>query len=774
MSKRSFWAQRPLVCLAAAFGLGLLTGLKGAPALWPVAAAGLICSFLLTLMLRGKHKPVMLGLCGLFFFAAVLYGGLSMRPAPFPEGKMAVEGQVSGLIKVRESDGRIQAVLRPAVVRRGDEEAVTLPAAYWTFYPGKQPVTLYDGQRVRFTGNVYRPSGQVNPYGFDFSMYLRQKGIVAGISGARDLTASSETRHQDPWLRAKISVNNRLDALFGASGALPKALLTGERQDVGEETQDAFRQAGVAHVLAISGLHVGLLMGMLLFVLKRLSVGPSARFFTIAAILFIYCRFLDFQDSVVRAAVMTLILLFGQTLKRRRDILTSLSAAFLVILVFKPSDILNVGFQLSFLAVAGIAITGDAMRAWWKKAVPRAPRFLNSIVYALIASWAAGLWTCTVLGNAFHFVSLAAFVYSPAAVALLLLLMVSYIGVLCVSLLSMPLAGLLSAFPVILTKLFLRATELAASLPCAIIRLSHIPLWWMAAAFLLLFLLSRYSLLTARRKALTLAVSFMACVLTSAATYDHSVRYTQLSLGNADSAVIEDGDKTYMIDAGEHGGDLASYLLSKGRSIDTLFITHLHTDHIGGVEQLLRAHVPIREIALPDGAKTAGDISKGLELLALAERADIPVRNVGAGDEGGAGRVRYSILWPYQGKARPGLPANDLSMAIRWELEGLTLLTTGDLSAMYEHYAAVPAMVLKAAHHGAKGATGERFLNVVSPDIVLVSDDGSPRARALDNRLKGKTVYHTADTGALTLAVTGDKIEIRRFLTDKGADNESQ
>ncbi len=774
MNKRSFGVQRPLVCLAAAFGLGLGIGLHGTPPLWPVAAAGLLCCCILSALLHRKSKSVVLSLCGVFFFSAVLYGALAARPQAVPEGKMAVEGTVSGLAKVRESDGRIQAVLRPATVRREDGTAVTLPAAYWTFHPGKQPVTLYDGQRVRFTGTVYSPRGQVNPYGFDFALYLRQQGIPAGISGARDLSVSPENQHSDPWLRAKIAVNNRLDALFGAYSALPKALLTGDKQDIGEETQDAFRLAGVAHVLAISGLHVGLLMGLLLLLLKFFSIRPFARFCIVASVLLVYCRFLNFQDSVVRAAVMTLTLLLGQTLKQRRDILTSLSAAFLLILICKPLALLNVGFQLSFLAVAGIAVTGDALNALWKKAVPRAPRFLYRVVQGFMASWGAGLWTAAVLANAFHFVSLAAFVYSPAAVALLMLLMVSYIGVAGLSLLSMPLAGAVSAVPVMLTRLFTQATDLVAHLPGATIRLSHIPLWWMAVLYAGLFLYSRYSLLSVRRKTLGMAAALCACLLVSMAAQDGSVKYTQLSVGNADSAVIEDGPHTYVIDAGEHGGDLAAYLLSKGRTVDTLFITHLHTDHIGGLEQLMRAHVPVREIVLPGSAATAGDIGKGKELLAMAETSGIPVRTVGAGEEGGLKRVRYRILWPFRDKALPGLPANDLSMAIRWELEGLTLLTTGDLSARYEGYAAVPARVLKAAHHGADGATGESFLQSVAPDMVIVSDDGSLGARALDKRLQGKKVYHTADTGALTLAVRPDGVEIRPFLKDKGADDESQ
>lgn len=774
MNKRSFWAQRPLVCIALSFGVGLAVGLKGMFSLWPAAALGAICSGLLAALSYRQQHSIAFGMCGLCFFLAVLYGTIAARPAVVPQGKMAVEGAISGCAHVRESDGRIQAVLRPAVVQKDNGSSYTLPAAYWTFQPGKERIKLYDGQRVRFTGKVYRPSGRVNPYGFDFALYLRQKGITAGITGARNMTVSPQNEHKDRWLTAKIALNDRLDALFGTASALPKALLIGERQDIVEETQDAFRMAGIAHVLAISGLHVGLLMGLLTWLLKRLSIGPTVRFFLVGAVLAVYCRFLGFQDSVVRASLMTMTLLSGQLLQRRRDILTSLSAAFLLILICKPLELLNAGFQLSFLAVAGIAITGDALSTLWKKNMVRAPRVLRTVIYAWIVSFAAWLWTAGILVNTFHSLSLAALIYSPLAVALLMVLMICYILTVFVSTVFMPTAGLLAAASTILTEGFIKTTDYVAHLPLATIRLPYIPLWWVAMIYGLLFLFSRYSLTDTHRKIWASIIALSLCVTISAVTYDGSVRYTLFSLGNADSAVIEDGKDTYVIDAGEHGGDLAAYLLARGRKIDKLFITHLHSDHYGGIEQLLGSHVPIEEIVLPRAALSAKDISVGEKFLTRMEQAGIPVRLTGAGEEGGSERTRFRILWPYTDKSHSDLSANDLSMAMRWRLEDITLLTTGDLPSRYEQYAAVPAQVLKAAHHGSKGATGESFLSVVDPDIVLVSDDGSERPRAINRRLRGKTVYHTADTGALTLLFTPGGIRIRPFLQGEETNHESR
>lgn len=772
MNRRSFWVQRPLVCLAAAYGAGLWLGLRGLAVLQPAALTGLVAACLLLAVLRLGRRPLALGLCGLFFFGGACLGMLASRPVTVRAGKALVTGKISGPVHVRERDGRVQAVLRPATVMYADGSAVTLPAAYWTSYPDKERPALWDGQTARFTGTVYAPKGQQNPFGFDFALYLRQRGITAGISGARGLDLSPQTAHADPWLRARLAVNARLDALFGPYSALPKALLTGDRQDIEEETADAFRLAGVAHVLAVSGLHIGLLMGMLQFLLKKFSFGPMLRLAIVAVVLAFYCRFLGFQDSVVRAAVMTMILLLGQTLRRRRDTLTALAAAFMLILVFKPLEMLNAGFQLSFLAVAGIVVSGDAMQALWRGLSPRGPRFLHQMISALVASWAAWLWTLGVLANTFHFISPAALLYSPAAVALLMVLMVSYIGVTGLSLVSMPLAGTAAALPAWLTRIFADMTQAVAEVPGAYIRFPHIPVWWLLFLYAAFFLLSRYCLLPRKHRALIAALGFCFCIGLDARTLDRAVRYTQLSLGNADSAVIEDGGATFVVDAGEYGGDLAAYLLAGGRTVDTLFLTHAHQDHTGGLEQLLEHRVPIREIALPDVPPAAE--GRLAQLLDKARQRGTAVRYLAAGDMGASARTRYRVLWPHRGRVREGLPENDRSLSLWWDLDGLTLLSSGDLTARYEGYTALPAQVLKAAHHGAKGAADAEFIRAVSPDIVIASDDGAQRARSLDGRARDAVVLHTADTGALTLTATQEGVSIRRFLNDKGADHEGR
>lgn len=770
MSSRAFLSQRPLAGCACAFGCGLYLGLKGAFFAWPFALAGPV----LCLMLLKAKGGRMVSLCALLFFLGVVHGGLAVREESLPLGKTAVEGRVEGIASVRESDGRVQAVLADVRVQRGDGTAQHIGKAYWTFYPAEGASPLYDGQAVRFTGTVYRPKGQVNPYGFDFRLYLGQRGIRAGISGARDLSVTGLARHRDFWLRARLHLAGRLDGLFGPHSALPKALLIGERGDMEEDAGRLFRLAGVAHVLAISGLHVSLLAGMLLAALKRCRVAPAWRLAAAALFLLAYCRFLSFQDSVVRASLMTVIVLAGYTVRKRRDVLTALAAAFFCILVFRPLDLMNVGFQLSFLAVTGLAVTGDAL-AWavkkrWDSLSPAAVRVLS----ACFAAVAAGLWTLPIIANAFHTVSLAGIAYSPLAILWVMALMVGYIALLGLSFVSMPLAQAAVGAVGLAGQWFTEATARIGSLPGASVRVPALPFWWAAFIFLALWLCSRYTRLAVRGRAAILAGALLVCGGLSLAARDGAVRYTQFSLGNADAAVIEDGKATYVVDAGEYGGDLASYLLSRRRGVDTLFVTHLHTDHVGGLAQLMQQEVPIAEIVLADGAEKAGDIGAGLALLREAESRGIPVRYVGAGDAGGSARARYAVRWPYAGKTYPGMPANHHSMALLWELDGLRLLHMGDVSGLYERYAASPAQVLKAAHHGDKKASGEEFLRIVSPQVVLVSDDGSQRARAMDGRAPEADVYHTGDTGALTLRVENGMVKVQPFLGGKGSRDEGQ
>ena len=223
MSPRAFWAQRPLVCLALAYGAGILLG-SLARGLSPfVPLTGILLGGLALVLCR-KAQVLRAAACLIvFLFLGVLLGGLAAHPKLPAEGSYFVEGRVSGQSEYSEDGRRIKSLLSDVKLRDGAGAVLTLHRAYWTYYPEPGSALPLDGQRAMFTGQLYHPSGRANPYGFDFRAYLLQRGITAGISGARDLAfdPAVQTQPASPWLRARSAIAARLDLIFGPQHGLP-------------------------------------------------------------------------------------------------------------------------------------------------------------------------------------------------------------------------------------------------------------------------------------------------------------------------------------------------------------------------------------------------------------------------------------------------------------------------------------------------------------------------------------------------------------------------
>lgn len=152
----------------------------------------------------------------------------------------------------------------------------------------------------------------------------------------------------------RYEIKTVINSLFGETSGMVTAMLLGDRESIDYMTKSAYQISGIAHILALSGLHISIFSGALLCLLP--SNKPLLREIIVGAFLLIYCALTGFSPSLVRASVMTLCLLSAPIFNRRNDSLSSISAAAVIILTFSPSAIENIGFQLSFAAVIGITL----------------------------------------------------------------------------------------------------------------------------------------------------------------------------------------------------------------------------------------------------------------------------------------------------------------------------------------------------------------------------------------------------------------------------------
>ena len=722
---------------------------------------------------RSRPGPCAAGF--FFFFLGCLLAGLAANHSLPDEGSYRVEARVAGQAQISADGRRVKVLLRQVVLENEAGNPLSLRRVYWTYYPKEGSPLPQDGQLVRFEGKLYHPPGQVNPHGFNFRDQLLRQGIAVGLSGAKGLVFSPENQQQPAsfWLRLRLAIENQSDTTFGDQAPLAKALLLGQRADLEESVQEDFRVAGIAHVLAVSGLHVGFLVLALTLLLRRFYPSPRLLFVLVALFLLFYCRLLDFTPSVVRASILSLLVLSGRMWKQRVDPLTSLAAAFLLILLVKPLELFSLGFQLSFLAVLGIILLGDRMnsrlaqKAWFI----RLPKGVKGICLAYATTLAASLMTLPPLANAYHRISLVGLLISPPAILLIGLIMQLYIVGLLLSFVFLPAAQGLAVVVNFLSTVYQADVALAARLPLAQVQVAYLsPLWWLPY-YALLITGSRYVRLKQGVRRMAMAVLLLPLIVLPLLPRDNSLRYVQLSTGFSDCALILDGDTTWVIDAGEQGHELVAYLKSESRDLDFLLLTHLHQDHAGGLAQLLDSGIHIGQIYLPQGAITEDSLDACQALIQRAQQAGIPVTMLARGDSLAQGRVKAEVLWPLAEGLYPGLPPNWGSLVLYWELEGLSLLTTGDLGSAYAPYVYRPAQVMKLPHHGSKADNGKALLALVSPQLALITaQDSQPqRYQAAQEHLDALGIQHlvTGQSGAITLHIEGDQLRLTTHLDER-------
>lgn len=759
---RPFDIQRPLVCAAVAYGAGIL--FARCMAFRPLyGAAGLACAVVAVILFRGDRRRRAFALFASLFCIGLLYAGHLLSPSPPPSGSYEITAYVTGEERLT-STSRRAVFLTDVRLINADGESYDIGKVYWSFTPGNDEFALADGRQIAFTGRLYAPSPQMNPYGFDFRMYLLTQGVFSGVSGAKNLreTGLSRVTFSGCMLRARQAVEGLLDRLFAGDAAMPKALLLGVRDELPEDIQAQFRESGIAHVLAVSGLHVALLAGLLLLFLRPFRLTKRARLVFLAVFLLLYCALLNFTAPVMRASLLLLLAEIGRLRRRRRDGLTLLAAAFLIILLIRPLDLFSASFQLSFTAVMGIALL--------YRPLARRASFIRwrALRDAVCLTLSASLSTALPIAALFHRLSPIGILVSPLVCAFLMPLLLIYVLSLLAGAIYLPLGQALAQPAVWLGRFISLIAGTSAELPFAAVNVPMPNIAWFVLACALALSVSGYLLWKKKSKAiLCLSLLFIA-LGADALSIRRDVTYIQFSVSQQDAALLIDGRETVLIDTAQSGGDVADYLLSTGLSVDTVILTHLHADHCLGLYDLMEARIPIGRVLLPVNAENQLADPECLLLIDAIRERGIPLERISAGDTLHTARASVTVLFPDKGKMKTGADANLYAAALLIESGGARILYMSDTDGIYEDYIAVPADILKIAHHGSDGATGDSFLAKVSPDAAIIScgaaNDALPSPRLLDRLSRHvRMVYRTDVSGALTITFGENAVRIMPY-----------
>lgn len=649
--------------------------------------------------------------------------------------------------------------------------------------------TIIPGSFVSVSGTVETPAGRRNPACFDYALYLSSLGI-SYIVVADEMVVDNGADHRSRagsfaaeicgyLYLLKEEYIAKVEEYSGPKTAgIMKAVLFGDTGEVDEDVLGAFRKNGTAHVMAVSGLHVGMIYGFLCL-LWRWKRGRL--FFFINVLFFLaYMVLASFSPSVVRAVIMVWMHIIADITNRRYDMASAAFFTALVMLIKEPMYIFNTGFQMSFLAVLTLSLM-----------VPLIKRFYSGVFLVSIAVQ-AGL--TPYIAYVFNYISLASvFVNVPI---ITLIGMIVPIGMCNMAMMAMidPFGELLSKILGGLCMMLIELNDMTCIEGLTVFDVRSPAVFLIAAYYLILltFVSEDGRIMLMRKKTKLIkttvcAVAAASIMFSIAAGNDFKtddIVFVDVGQGDcihirADKDMI--GRKNnYLFDGGgsinyEVGKKtLKPYLLKNGaQKIDAAFVTHLHTDHYKGIAELCREGM-IERLYVFEGYKV-----KEKQILDDTGLSKDKITYLHAGQRVTMGRDVYAdILWPealgdreYERMTADEEDENDLCLIMKITVKDRSLIVTGDvdsacLDSLAERYGEVlDTDILKAAHHGSKYSDSEAFAEAAKPEYAVFqvgkNNFGHPDQGVIENfRQKGIMIYRNDLDGAVAFDI-GIKGSIR-------------
>lgn len=731
--------------LGFACGAGVLFLLPSLPPLWPPF---LLVAMLVALAWRMAWlRPVAFAAAG-FLWAQIHVCQLLCDPFPerFAGMDLELTGRIAGL--PGETGDGSRFLFRVEGTRSNDRDIGFDGLVRLSWY--QDAPRLLAGERWRLVARLKPPHGFANPGGFDYERWLFQQGIKATgyVRGSDEnllLKPGSGGHIIDRW---RQGLRDRIGDILGNSTGegLVRALVLGDRSGLDPEQWEVLTRTGTNHLIAISGLHVGIVAGFLFF-LSRWAWSRSARLSLLiaapraAAVAALtgavaYSALAGFAVSTQRALIMLSVVLGAVLLSRTIRPVSGIALALLGVLIADPLAVLSYGFWLSFGAVAALLYAlGQRLgsRGLWTKWGQ--------------AQWAVALGLLPLLFLLFGRASLIAPLVNLVAVPLFSLVLLP--AVLLSSLIGLaPGLGLPLELSAQVLEWGFGLLEAAAGWTRAAITLSWRPLWVWAAAFAGVALLLGPRGLPGRWLGLLLLLPLP--LAGPPAPGFGEARFTLLDVGQGLSAVVRTRDHTLVYDTGPRfpsGFNTGSavvlpYLRHRGVGhIDTLVISHGDRDHAGGFAGL--------DGKFPIGRILGGEpeeISGGAAQACLA----------------GGGWTRDGVHFEFLHPESPGRAGNNSSCVLRVSTAGASVLLTGDVdkgveaelvAGESEH---LSSTILVAAHHGSDTSTGAAFLDAVSPRFVLYATGygnrfGFPAAPVRERvEVQGAVQLDTSSAGAIS------------------------
>ena len=661
------------------------------------------------------------------------------------------------------------------------------------------------GSTIRVTGKAQNFKRASNPGGFDQGEYYRLQKIYCQMRHGRILAESQEYDiRREKLYQLRRRMERILEAYMNEKDAsIMKAMLLGNKTELDRDSKQLYQKSGIAHVLAISGLHISILGMGFYELLRRIRCPRVVAACTAILFMLSYGQMVGMSSSAYRAIFMFAMKMGAELLHRTYDMLTALALAAVGILMEQPLYLYQAGFLLSFGAIIGIGcmlevIKTDMTQVSFNNRTDTTIQYWGKKVRSKLQEGICGSLSIFTV----HFPIMLMFYYEfPIYSFILNLLIIPAMGLVMVLGLVCVICGGMATIAghgiaqsaaggcQVLLFLFEKLCEYSLILPEAL-WITGRPENWRIIVFYVMMLLLWFLHRTKNMKAgricmpmwLKMTWILASVIMLTGKTYGN-LEVVMLDVGQGDGIWIEtDNGSHYLIDAGSTSQNgfgeytLIPFLKYMGTDvIDAVFLTHLDEDHISGIRELMEDSQGIRIRQLVVAQAVVRDETYE-QLMELCHNSQIPVKYVQTGDRIQTGTVQMEVLHPIA--SYDAGDKNAASLVMKLEYGDFHALFTGDVGLDGEQRVREQlgkdwkCHLYKAAHHGSKYSNSQQLLEQLKPQVAVIScgennSYGHPHTEVLERLEKtGSKVLRTDQGGAVMIKISKDGVRIRSYAEE--------
>ncbi len=605
--------------------------------------------------------------------------------------------------------------------------------------------------------------------GYDYANYLYSQDIFGTIY-ANKINVVGERFNLINKIRK--SIFDTFNKLFPKDeGSLIIGMLIGDTTYIPDDIINSFKKSGISHLLAVSGSNVAFIILMTKFVFDKLFGKSISKYFCIITII-VFILVSGCSLSVIRAGLMAIILIIQNIFLKRENTMFAISLSCLLILIYNPFSICDVGFILSYGGTIGIVLFNKPINKYLNNKIEnfKYKKYITYIIEVLSVTLSAQIILIPIMNYYFNTVSIVSFLTN--------LLVSPFVGIVTIYGFIVYVIGLISiniakylVFPLIfLIKLVIFISNICSQIPFGNLQTPTISILGILLYYLIIFRIFA----KIKRKNI---LNYIIIVLFSAIAFrfvipNNYVIISMIDVSQGDSIIITTTNKkNILIDGGgSENSDydigekvLVPYLLDNtAGTIDTVIVSHFHEDHAEGIISVLN-NFKVNRIIIGNQPTSSYLYN---ELLKLAKNKDIPVYCVYSNDKLIIDDLTFTFIYPSQ-KTDIKNDLNNNSLIFRVDIMDTSLLFTGDAESLEEEQLLSNKLldvdILKVGHHGSKTSSTDDFLNKITPNICLISCGVDNKFKhphdIVLNRLKKFTdhIYRTDQCGEITLKIYKNK-----------------